>query len=161
MKPNAQIPAAKDLTNRRLLDSPVGRFLTRGMGYDIPMLLETGTPEERAKVAKKVLVRSFAIVALTVVVVLMTSPGEIKTIDPAPVVTTQEPAGTIQSIQLHDTALSTSTTVVTGTGTYQVRGAVSAAPGDVVTMKKESPGAMERTSLCVESHIKATCYSLL
>lgn len=161
MKKNNQIPAAKDEMHRRLLDSPAGRFLTRGMGYDIQMLLDTGTPGERANVAKKIGVRTLAIAALGVVVVLMTKPGEIKTIDPAPVVTIQEPAGLIQSIQLHDTALSTSTTLVTGTGTYHVRGAVSASPGDVVTMKKESPGAMERTSLCVESHIKATCYSLL
>ncbi|MBJ2214040.1 MULTISPECIES: hypothetical protein [Pseudomonas] len=161
MKTNDKISENKDQMHRRLLNSPAGRFLTRGMGCDIEMLLETGTPAERAKVAKKVGVRSLAILALGVVVVLMTTPGEIKTIDPVPVVTTQEPAGTIQSIQLHDTALSTSTTVVTGTGTYHVRGAVSASPGDVVTMKKESPGAMERASLCVESHIKATCYSLL
>lgn len=69
--------------------------------------------------------------------------------------------GTVQAIELHDTALSTSTTVRTSSGVFQVSGAVSASVGDLATMKTETdPARSGAKSLCIKSSIKNDCYTL-
>lgn len=68
-------------------------------------------------------------------------------------------AGTVVSVQLHDTAFSTSTTVTTSIGTFQVSGAVTASPGDVTKMRTEKHS--DDQSLCVQSEFKSGCYRLL
>lgn len=56
----------------------------------------------------------------------------------------------------------TTTTVVTAEGNFQVRGAVSAAIGNPVALKKEKASAGgERASICITSAIKSACYQLL
>lgn len=68
-------------------------------------------------------------------------------------------AGTVVSVQLHETTFSTSTTVNTTGGTFQVSGAVTASPGDVTKMRSEKLSGEQ--SLCVESSYKGKCYRLL
>ncbi|EMJ4585578.1 hypothetical protein ROT11_006685 [Pseudomonas aeruginosa] len=69
--------------------------------------------------------------------------------------------GNITSIHLHETPTSTSTTLVTDVGSFHVRGAVSAALGDGLTLTKETTGSTERTFACIGSKIKTGCYNLL
>lgn len=80
----------------------------------------------------------------------------------APPPTTFEAAGTVEGIQLHNSFLSTSTTVRTTTGIYQVYGGVSAAVGDTTKIKREHSAVRSsvESSLCVESKIKSDCYSI-
>ena len=125
-------------------------------------LVDHGSPEERSDFVKRQM-KKYALFAAGFAVIfgilyLFPSQPVQQTITP-PVITS---AGTLTSLQLHETALSTSTTVVTSTGTYQVRGAVSGAPGDSATLKKEKSGAApETTSLCLEAAAKSACYHLL
>lgn len=69
--------------------------------------------------------------------------------------------GNIARIHFHEATSSTSTTLVTDAGTFHVRGAVSAAIGDGVTLTKETTGSTERTFACIESKIRTGCYDLL
>jgi len=69
--------------------------------------------------------------------------------------------GKISRIHLHETSSSTSTTLETDVGSFHVRGAVSAAIGDGVSLTKETSGSTERAFACIESKIRTGCYELL
>lgn len=69
--------------------------------------------------------------------------------------------GKISKIHLHETSSSTSTTLETDVGSFHVRGAVSAAIGDRVTLTKEKAGSTERAFACIVSKIRTGCYNLL
>jgi hypothetical protein len=152
---------AKDARNKKLILSFKRSAFTYGLHpypYD---LVERGTPEERSNYVAAVGRRLFyAVLAITVFFIAVGLQPD-KSSPPAVEVWTK-PVGNIVSIQLHETALSTSTTVVTAEGTFQVRGAVSAAPGDAVVMQRdEAPAALKQSKICVTSDIKSSCYSLL
>ncbi|WP_273767039.1 hypothetical protein [Aeromonas hydrophila] len=123
-------------------------------------LLTTGTPEERDRFVKaqtkKTLLVLFGIGAWMVATELYRTPAP-----PAPT-PTFIPAGHVVDVQLHDTTFSSSTTVTTSVGTYQVRGGVSAAKGDTANLKRtKSASGMMQSFLCLESKIKSGCYALL
>ncbi|TJY57257.1 hypothetical protein E4T66_17775 [Sinimarinibacterium sp. CAU 1509] len=79
---------------------------------------------------------------------------------PAPVLA-ERSAGTVESVEVHHTAFDVSSTVRTTDGTYQVSGAVSAAPGDSAVFREWSnPAGSDYPRLCVASRIKSVCYRL-
>lgn len=132
-------------------------------GSESHRLVEGGTPEERAAYLERQR-RRFAIFCAAfgaIVLAFVLVPAK-------PVVRPQisppslSAAGAVVGLQLHETALSTSTTVETTSGTFQVRGAVSAARGDTASLKREyDQFGPARSSLCVESKAKSDCYNLL
>lgn len=127
--------------------------------YEREILLEGGSPEEREAFVRKHRNLFFGGVASILVITLLLElvPRDAPPAPPSPEIVE---AGRVEGLRLHETAFSTSTTVTTSTGTYQVRGGVSAAEGDIATLKRESHPA-PRTSLCIESSIKPACYALL
>lgn len=150
------IPPERDNRNKKLISEA---FLWCAEGRR-SQLLTTGTPEERARFVKvqtkKILFVLFGIGAWMVATELFRTP-----VPPAPA-PTFIPAGHVVDVQLHDTTFSSSTTVTTSVGTYQVRGGVSAAKGDAANLKrtKSASGTMQ-SFLCLESKIKSGCYELL
>lgn len=123
-------------------------------------LLSSATPEERAyfvKTERKKILIIFAGGAI-VFGALSLIPRKAAPPLPAPMVVS---AGQVVGLELHETTFSTSTSVVTTTGTYQVRGGVSASKGDPTQLKQERLHIGIRSALCVDSKIKAHCYDLL
>ncbi|HHX4473440.1 TPA: hypothetical protein ACVBCY_004436 [Aeromonas hydrophila] len=125
-------------------------------------LLRDGTPEERdlfVKTQKKK--ATFILFAIGVWVIaseLFSTPTPPA---PAPTVTII-PAGQIVGVELHDTTFSSSTSVTTSTGIYQVRGGVSASKGEQAHIKKtESSVRGMQTYLCLDSKIKPGCYEIM
>lgn len=150
-----------DARNKRIIAATSRTFLGYGLHHDPQMLLEDGNDEGRADYAKRVLSRLKLLALLVCVAILVFAfmPKSERPVAPPPTFTD---AGSVVSVQLHDTALSTSTSVATSQGTFQVRGAVTAAPGDVARIKKAVDyGTVEKTSLCIESQFKSACYLLM
>lgn len=150
------ITPESDNRNKKLISSA---FLWGSEGRR-SQLLTTGTPEERARFVKaqtkKTLLVLFGIGAWMVATELSRTPAP-----PAPA-PTFIPAGHVVDVQLHDTTFSSSTTVTTSVGTYQVRGGASAAKGDTANLKRtKSASGMMQSFLCLESKIKSGCYELL
>lgn len=156
---NTPITSDRDARNKKLIANSFNVAFGLGLNSKQRWLLRDGTPEERDAYVKKQTKYFFICGAMICVVFAVNSmiPKDQLPPPPAPEITS---AGQVQSLQLHETALSTSTTVITAIGNYQVRGGVSAATGDVVTLKRETDH-FHKTSLCVESKIKTECYSLL
>lgn len=131
-------------------------------------LLERGTPSERAAFVawqhKLLALFILSTVALYFLTGLL-HPEPVRPAPPPPLPPVLSGAGTVRSVQLHETTFSTSTTVTTDAGVYQVRGAVSAAVGDTVQLKvtPADPDHMrlELRELCLKSRVKAACYRLL
>lgn len=161
MKTTDTISATQDARNCRIIRVSMSNFLSYRCTPELLWLLEQGTPEQRAahvkQYGRRILFWAFAF-AVAVSAIGLSRNEQVKPPPPIELVT---PAGAIQSIQLHETSFSTSTTVVTTEGTYQVHGAVSAASGSPVTLKKETSQYGEQTSVCVTSDIKTACYRLL
>ncbi len=80
---------------------------------------------------------------------------------PLPPAPTIESAGSIVRIQLHESAFSSSSSVETTEGVFQVQGAVTGAAGDVATMKTVDQHGMVKSELCIEAKFKSACYRLL
>lgn len=157
---NTTITPQRDNLNKKLIMNDLKSALGLGLtGEQQWLISDAATPSERAAYVKKQhkLLLLTIIIAAFIVAILSLIPHAPEPVYPAPKISM---AGMIQSIQLHETAFSTSTTVVTSTGIYQVRGGVSAKGGDVATLKKESH-PREKSSLCIESNIKTSCYELL
>lgn len=152
-----QAGQAKDMRNRRIIAATHRSFLGRGLHIDTDYLLESGTDAERAVYAHRVLRRLwlFALGAGLLLLGLSFAKPERQ----APIVAAYSDAGFVESVQFHDTTFSHTTTVITSAGTFQVSGAVSAAPGDVAKLKDQ--GAMNYKSLCVESKLETSCYRVL
>lgn len=80
---------------------------------------------------------------------------------PEPVIEITD-AGSVKEIQLHETSLSTATTVTTTASVYQVRGGVSRAAEDKARIKAKEVGMVGvQKSLCIKSSIKTACYRLM
>lgn len=157
------ISPERDEINKKLIAYQLFRI---GSCAEQTRLLTDATPEERAayiwKCNKLLLLCIAAVVAYFLITSLI--PRDPPQPLPAPEISISA-AGQVQSLQLHETAFSRSTTVVTSMGIYQVQGGVSAASGDVATLKRaKKPFAgsyMIELSLCIESKIKTRCYDIL
>ncbi|QJT37104.1 hypothetical protein E4188_22610 (plasmid) [Aeromonas media] len=125
-------------------------------------LLRYGTPEERDIFVKKEKLKvKFVVLGIGLWIIASELFPSSATPVPPPSVTIIQ-AGQIVGVELHDTTFSTSTSVTTTTGIYQVKGGVSAAKGDLATIKKtKERGHGMQTSLCIESKIKSGCYAIM
>ena len=94
----------------------------------------------------KIIVLTFAAIAVIGIAIAVFYAPETKS----------RPAGTLTSLQLHETTFSRLTTVETSEGWYQVQGAVSASKGDAVSIK--SSGYAQ--DVCIESRDGTTCYTV-
>lgn len=123
-------------------------------------LLSHGSPEDRASFVKAQHKKMLIVLAGVVIVfgAIYLKPRKPAPPLPAPILTS---AGQVVGLELHETTFSTSTTVVTTTGTYQVRGGVSASKGDPAQLKQEKVPTGILSALCLDSKIKAGCYDLL
>jgi hypothetical protein len=161
-KPKAiKISPKRDARNRELIErAGTARFnyFSRGLSPDWRWQLEQGTPEDRATYVRK-LMRRFYIVMIPVMLVVCALTETGPKLTPKPPI--EEPAGQILSIQLHETSFSTTSTIETSSGTYQVQGAVSAAIGNQVTLIAQKTPQVGPASICVASEIKTWCYRLL
>lgn len=153
------ITPERDRRNKQMIAMSFFNYMGAPRSAKQLWLLNDATPEERDTHVRKQNKRLLVIVALVAGYLAISSvlPRDAVPPPPSPEITG---AGVIQSLQLHETALSTSTTVITETGTYQVRGGVSAAKGDSVSLKREVH-PYSKVSLCIESKIKTQCYQLL
>jgi hypothetical protein len=124
------------------------------------LLSDSSSPEERANYVRKRIRGSLILLcAFIVYAILLTILPQRNTSDTAPAT---ESVGAVQTVQLHDAALSTSTTVTTASGVFHVQGAVSAKIGDLVTLKKVHGTKYNSGKfLYVASNIKPDCYRLL
>ncbi|MES2877550.1 MAG: hypothetical protein V4713_03940 [Pseudomonadota bacterium] len=156
------ITPEQDERNKRLIAHTLYGAQLLGIYRRNPMqemLLNEGTPEERqVYVARKMrLYGAIAVLVLGYMAYGYFSPGPAR---PLPVAPEMVDAGMVKDVQLHDSTFTTSTTVTTSVGVYQVHGGVSASAGDSVKLKIQKEPIPLR-SLCVESQIKSVCYSLL
>ncbi|WP_137162210.1 hypothetical protein [Pseudomonas asiatica] len=94
-----------------------------------------------------------AICFFTVIVVVVVGVSYKMVNRPEPV---SRSAGTVKSLQLHNTALSTVTTIETTEGWYQVQGAVSASKGDPVRILTEG----NARGACVASDGSESCFNM-
>lgn len=156
------INASKDERNIRLINKFFAHVTFLNYGFSpprAPIPLETA---EQRDYFVRVMSRRVIFLGLSVATLffgLWASSGSA----PAPSPPTFTAAGTVSSVQLHETALSTTTSVVTTAGTFQVRGAVTASAGDVAEMKHEhlTRKSALQESLCVKSKFKEACYPLI
>lgn len=125
-------------------------------------LIEMATPDERQAYLSRQVKTSWAIMLCFGLAVswLEMQPRKPAQPKPLPVVEVTD-AGSVKGIQLHETSLSTATTVTTTAGVYQVRGGVSASAGDEASLEAKDVGTLGvQTSLCIKSKIKTACYPL-
>lgn len=150
----------RDQHNRSIIERSYRSFFAVGLHANPDSLLTSGTLEDRAKYVKALRMRAVKFVVLCVIfgMVYWLTPSKPPQVIPPPVVTQ---AGVVHSILLRETAFSTSTSVETSEGTFQVRGAVTATPGDHVEMMVEIDHGVKGTSLCIASKFKTACYSLM
>lgn len=70
-------------------------------------------------------------------------------------------AGSVTYVVLHESAFSTTSSVTTDKGVFQVSGAVTASTGDKAKVRVLKSGSIESKALCIESSFKPNCYNLL
>lgn len=151
---------AVDRRNRQFLWQMRHNWVIVGTKANLGYVIDHGTPEERAQ-AVRVIHRRFKrmlAVAGIIAVWWLVSPSSPKVDPPPPSITS---AGTVTAIQLNNSTFSTSTSLETTDGIYQVAGAVSGQIGDHADLKVETMLGMKVTSVCVESTVKPHCYTLL
>lgn len=156
-----KISEAKDARNRLVLSHVASSPMARLFNLSAESLLVGGTPEQRDAYVKKIRTWTLLGAALFAAFLLSVDWAKLGADQARPKVLMETNAGKVQSVQLHETALSRTTTIVTTVGTYQVIGAVSVEPGVFATLRREKTLSGETTSVCVESDIKQACYSLL
>lgn len=165
------ISDAEDEKNKRLiahgsLASAVWSVFSktnRSLSPEQTRLISTATPQERQAYVRRQARMSWAIMFCIGIAVAWVALEPRKPVQPKPLPTVEiTDAGTIKSTQLHETSLSTATTVTTTAGVYQVRGGVSGAPDDKATIEAKEVGALGvQKSLCIQSSIKTACYPLM
>lgn len=145
----------RDEANKRFLRVAPGVFL---QAHRKLYLLSEGTAAEREAAAVSVRRKLLAVLVIGAAVVFV--PEFIPRDPPAPAAEpVTERVGTIESLELHETAFSTSTTVRTSDGIFQVNGAVSAKEGDSVTLKTlDRAGRTTSREVCIASTIMPACY---
>ncbi|KZN20708.1 MULTISPECIES: hypothetical protein [Pseudomonas] len=161
MKTSSIISEAQDARNCRVIRVSMTNNLLCRRTPELHSLLHDGTPAERAEYVRQYRRRVLVWGLVLAVVAGAMGLSYHEKVAPSPPTESETPAGAIQSLQLHQTSFSTSTTLVTTNGTYQVYGAVSASSGDHVNLKTEKTQYGEKKSVCVTSEIKSACYQLL
>jgi hypothetical protein len=151
------ITEAEDFKNRRLIrmmDLPWTNRANR------EWLLRGGSRQERAAYVRRSNRILLGVVALVAIIVGV-SQLQPKRQEAAPMPPHIEPAGRVLAVDLHETAMSTSSSVRTDRGVYQVAGAVSWAPGDEATLRVDRDGLQKGyKQLCIASSIKPGCFLL-
>jgi hypothetical protein len=150
----------KDERNRSLILQLSRNLMAYGLHPNPSELAREGTPEERACYVRKVSLRVLGVLALVAIAISIpwSRTGEFPLAETVP---QYLPAGTVSGVELHETSFSTTSSVITGEGVFQVKGAVTASPGDSASFKTWSTGSVEHKSLCIDSKFKPSCYSLL
>jgi hypothetical protein len=160
-----EITPYRDARNKRLIACSLRALLGLGLSAERQGLLSIGTPEDRAEFIKNNRIHCALVLAYGAIFLFAISlqVPPFKTSHQPLLLSSMAAAGQIQSLQLHQTTFSTSTTVVTSTGSYQVEGGVSAKSGDEASLKQEKDTLQKitRTSLCVDSKIQSRCFVLL
>ncbi|KSC77000.1 hypothetical protein AO888_03305 [Pseudomonas aeruginosa] len=157
MEAQAKLDRA-DEKNKRLIASVLRSPFIRGMHADPEWLMMHGSPGERAAFVRLARRRTFLMLGGVALIVAVIGSSKPVAAPPAP---TFEPAGSVVRIQLHESAFSSSSSVETTEGVFQVQGAVTGASGDVATMKTVDQHGVVRRELCIESKFKSACYTLL
>jgi len=151
------ITESQDLTNRRLISAanlPWNNRATRDR------LLHSGTPQERADYVRRTNRILLGLIALAALIVGATQFLPTKP-EVAPLPPHVMPAGKVLAVELHETAMSTTSSVRTERGVFQVAGAVSWAPGDEATLRVDQDGIQKGyKQLCIASSIKPDCFLL-
>lgn len=132
---------------------------TIGLHPDPRMVSEVGTVQDCDAMVKAVKRRIKICAAVCGAAVLLSLVLPKKEPNVPPPVAYQS-AGAVESVQLHETAFSTSTSVTTSAGVFQVSGAVTASPGDQAKISVNAEGSQTSSNLCVESRFKTHCYRL-
>ena len=162
MQNTTTITPERDERNKRMIAMSIFNFMGFANTAEQYRLINEATPEERQAYVRKKTNRNFAIMGVVAVAFILWPyiPRDPVPPPPAPEISL---AGQVQSIQLHETAFSRSSTVTTSVGTFQVRGGVSASVGDNVSLKKDVSYSKQypKIELCVESKIKTQCYDVL
>nr|WP_192963321.1 hypothetical protein [Pseudomonas fluorescens]CEK42126.1 hypothetical protein PQBR57_0173 [Pseudomonas fluorescens SBW25] len=161
MRNAVKVGPAIDARNKRIIAASRVTFLGYGLHHDAGMLLDGDDYEGRAYYAQRILFR-IKLLAVIICAFVLLSVFMPKSPKAAPVPPTFKDAGSVVSVQFHDTAFSRSTSVTTSEGTFQVAGAVTASAGDVAKIRKSvGISRVEVTSLCIDSHYKPDCYRVL
>lgn len=158
-----QISKRRDDHYKRMIAHSFFSFLRNGeLTREQVYLIERATPEERQVYVYKRAMRAwvFFLCACAFLVWVELQPAK-----PLPSEPQMEiiDAGAVNEIQLHETSFSTSSTVLTTTGVYQVYGGVSAANGDTARIESKELGLSSTVKkfLCIKSAIKSACYPLM
>lgn len=164
------ISEMQDEKNKRLiargsLVSSVMSSITktrRPLSAEQVRLIEMETPHERQAYVSRQAKTSWAIILCFGLAVVWSAMQPRTPAQPKPLPAVEiTDAGLVKDIQLHETSLSTATTVTTTAGVYQVRGGVSATSGDVASLEAKEDGTLGvQKSLCIKSNIKSACYPL-
>lgn len=145
--------------NRAFLRLFVNTPFAIGLHPEPRMVSELGTDQECDAVVKAVKrrIKKYAALCLAAILLCLLIPKGQPYVPP-PVA--YQSAGAVESVQLHETAFSTSTSVTTSAGVFQVSGAVTASPGDQAKFSVNAEGSQTSSNLCVESRFKTHCYRL-
>lgn len=161
MRNAVKVGPATDARNKRIIAAARRTFLCYGLHYNFDMLLDGDDDERRSYCAQSILFR-LKVLAVIICLVVLSSVLMPDSPKPVPVPPTFTDAGSVVSVQFHDTTFSRSTSVSTSEGNFQVAGAVTASSGDVAKIKKSVEiGSVEVTSLCIDSKYKPDCYRVL
>ncbi|MEX6780188.1 hypothetical protein [Pseudomonas aeruginosa] len=157
----AQVNLEKaDEKNKRLIASLLRSPFIRGLHPDPESLLMDGSPGERSEFVRLARRRTFLMLGGVALIVGVFASLPTKPVAPPPA-PTFESAGSVIRIQLHESAFSSSSSVETTEGVFQVQGAVTGSSGDVATMKTLDQHGVVKSELCIESKFKSACYTLL
>lgn len=159
MEAQAKLDRA-DEKNKRLIASVLRSPFIRGLHADPEWLIMHGSPGERAAFVRLSRRRCFLMLGGVALIVAVIGSLPSKPVAPPPA-PTFESAGSVVRIQLHESAFSSSSSVETTEGVFQVQGAVTGASGDVATMKTVDQHGVVKRELCIESKFKSACYTLL
>lgn len=118
-----------------------------------------GTFDECTEYVRKCNRRLFLAVVLIGLVLLAPWPSSGRSLI-VPSEPVYESAGKIQAIVLHEASFSSTTSITTTEGVFQVAGAVSASIGDEAKVKRWMTGSVQHAELCIESKFKPSCSAL-
>lgn len=149
----------KDERNRRFILRAQGNLFAYGLHPNPTALAYEGTPEDRAIFVRKAGLRVLVGMALLTLVISIpwSRSGKSPLAESEPSFIS---AGSVTSVVLNESTFSTTSTVTTDEGFFQVSGAVTATIGNQAKVKSWSTGSVEHKALCIESSFKPDCYSL-
>ncbi|WGK63537.1 hypothetical protein QAO71_17360 (plasmid) [Halopseudomonas sp. SMJS2] len=156
---NLEHESIKDERNRYFILEASSNLFTYGLHPNPRALALEGTPDERTAFVRKaklrVLAAALTLLALVGIPWAQTVKAPIAASDP--IIGT---AGSVISIVLNESTFSTTTTVSTDEGVFQVKGAVTASIGNQAKVKSWSTGSVKHKALCINSDFKPDCYNL-